>query len=173
MSLRDRIHDDITAAMRSGDALRRDTLRMVWSSVYAQEKRDLTSLSDDATLGVLTREVKSRRESVEAYRAGSREDLAAKEEAEIAIIAEYLPPPLTDEELRTLIADAIATTGASAARDMGRVMGRLAVPTRGRADGKHVSGLVAQALMTADLAAHDATPHGDADTGSAGGTHPG
>ena len=173
MSLRDRIHDDITAAMRSGDALRRDTLRMVWSSIYAQEKRDLTSLSDDATLGVLTREVKSRRESVEAYRAGSREDLAAKEEAEIAIIAEYLPPPLTDDELRTLIADAITTTGASSARDLGRVMGRLAAPIRGRADGKHVSGLVAQALMTADLAAHDATPHGDADTGSAGGTHPG
>lgn len=173
MSLRDRIHDDITAAMRSGDALRRDTLRMIWSSIYAQEKRDLTSLSDDATLTVLTREVRSRRESVEAYRAGGREDLAAKEEAEIAIIAEYLPPPLTDDELRALIADAIATTGASSARDIGRVMGRLAAPTRGRADGKHVSGLVAQALMAADLAAHDATPHGDADTGSAGGTHPG
>src|SRR5665811_575884 len=102
VSLRDRLHDDITTAMRSGDVLRRDTLRMVWSSVYAQEKRDLTSLSDDATLGVLTREVKSRRESVEAYRAGGREDLAAKEEAEIAIIAEYLPPPLTDDELRTV-----------------------------------------------------------------------
>jgi hypothetical protein len=173
VSLRDRIHDDITAAMRSGDALRRDTLRMIWSSIYAQEKRDLTSLSDDATLTVLTREVRSRRESVEAYRAGGREDLAAKEEAEIAIIAEYLPPPLTDDELRALIADAIATTGASSARDIGRVMGRLAAPTRGRADGKHVSGLVAQALMAADLAAHDATPHGDADTGSAGGTHPG
>ena len=173
MSLRDRIHDDITAAMRSSDALRRDTLRMVWSSIYAQEKRDLSSLSDDATLGVLTREVKSRRESVEAYRAGGREDLAAKEEAEIAIIADYLPPPLTDDELRTLIADAIATTGASSARDLGRVMGRLATPTRGRADGKRVSGLVAQALMSADLAAHDATPHGDADTGPAGGTQPG
>ena len=172
MSLRDRIHDDITAAMRSGDALRRDTLRMVWSSVYAQEKRDLTSLSDDATLAVLTREVKSRRESVEAYRAGGRDDLAAKEEAEIAIIAEYLPPPLTDDELRTLIADAIATTGATSARDMGRVMGRLAAPIRGRADGKRVSGLVVQALMTADLAAHDAIPHGVDDTGPAGGTQP-
>ena len=171
MSLRDRIHDDITAAMRSGDALRRDTLRMVWSSIYAQEKRELTSLSDDATLGVLTREVKSRRESVEAYRAGGREDLAAKEETEIAIIAEYLPPPLTDDELRTLIADAIATTGASSARDLGRVMGRLAAPTRGRADGKHVSGLVAQALLTADLAAHDAIPHRDDATGPAGSTH--
>jgi uncharacterized protein len=155
--------------MRSGDALRRDTLRMVWSSVYAQEKRDLANLSDDATLGVLTREVKTRRESVEAYRAGGREDLAAKEEAEIAIIAAYLPPPLADDELRTLIADAIATTGAASLRDLGRVMGRLAAPTRGRADGKRVSGLVAQALMAADLAVHDATPQGDGGTGSTGG----
>jgi len=170
VSLRDRLHDDITTAMRSGDVLRRDTLRMVWSNVYAQEKRDLANLSDDATLGVLTREVKTRRESVEAYRAGGREDLAAKEEAEIAIIAEYLPPPLTDDELQTLIADAIATTGAASARDLGRVMGRLAAPTRGRADGRHVSGLVAQALAAADLAAHDEAPHGGGGTGSTGGT---
>ena len=170
MSLRDRLHEDITAAMRSGDVLRRDTLRMVWSNVYAQEKRDLANLSDDATLGVLTREVKTRRESVEAYRAGGREDLAAKEEAEIAIIVEYLPPPLTEGELQTLIADAIATTGAASARDLGRVMGRLAAPTRGRADGRHVSGLVVQALAAADLAAHDAAPHGGDGTGSTGGT---
>ena len=170
MSLRDRLHDDITTAMRSGDVLRRDTLRMVWSNVYAQEKRDLANLSDDATLGVLTREVKTRRESVEAYRAGGREDLAAKEEAEVAIIAEYLPPPLTDDELQMLIADAIATTGAASARDLGRVMGRLAAPTRGRADGRHVSGLVAQALAAADLAAHDEAPHGGGGTGSTDGT---
>ena len=170
MSLRDRLRDDITTAMRSGDVLRRDTLRMVWSNVYAQEKRDLANLSDDATLGVLTREVKTRRESVEAYRAGGREDLAAKEEAEITIIAEYLPPPLTEDELQTLIADAIATTGAASARDLGRVMGRLAAPTRGRADGKHISGLVAQALIAGELAAHDEAPHGGSGTGSTGGT---
>jgi len=156
VSLRDRIHDDITAAMRSGDALRRDTLRMVWSSVYAQEKRDLTSLSDDATLGVLTREVKSRRESVEAYRAGSREDLAAKEEAEIAILSEFLPQPLNEAELHALVAEGISATGATSARDLGKVMGWLAPRTRGRADGKQVSQLVAQALAAADLARHDA-----------------
>ena len=168
MSLRDRIHDDMTAAMRSREVLRRDTLRMVWSSIYGQEKRDLATLTDDATLAVLTREVKTRRESVEAYRAGGREDLAAKEQAEIEIIAVYLPPPLTDRELDILIADAIAVTGAASARDLGRVMGRLAAPTRGRADGKHVSGLVAHALAAADLAAHDAARHGGG-AGSAGG----
>jgi uncharacterized protein YqeY len=156
VSLRDRLHDDMTAAMRSGDALRRDTLRMALSSAYALEKRDHATLSDDATLAVLTREVKTRRESVDAYRKGGREDLAAKEEAEIDILAAYLPQALTEEELGTLVADAIAATGASSARDLGRVMGRLAGPTRDQlADGRHVSELVAQALAAADLAAHD------------------
>ena len=169
MSLRDRLHDDMTAAMRSREVLRRDTLRMAWSSVYALEKRDHASLSDDATLAVLAREVKTRRESVEAYRKGGRQDLAAKEEAEIGIIAAYLPQPLTEDELHALIADAIAATGAAMARDLGRVMGRLAAPTRGRADGRHVSGLVVQALAAADLAAHDAAPHGGGGAGSTGG----
>jgi uncharacterized protein YqeY len=159
----------MTAAMRSGDVLRRDTLRMAWSSVYALEKRDHAQLSDDATLAVLAREAKTRRESVEAYRKGGREDLAAKEEAEIGIIAAYLPRPLGEDELHALIAGAIAATGATSARDLGRVMGRLAGPTRGRADGKHVSGLVAEALAAADLAAHDAAPHGGGGAGSAGG----
>jgi uncharacterized protein len=169
VSLRDRLHDDMTAAMRSGDVLRRDTLRMAWSSLYVLEKRDHAPLSDDATLAVLAREVKTRRESVEAYRKGGREDLAVKEEAEIDIIAAYLPQPLTEDELHALVADAIAATGAASARDLGRVMGRLAGPTRGRADGKHVSELVAQALAAADLAAHDAAPHGGGGAGSAGG----
>ena len=85
----------MTAATRSGDALRRDTLRMVWSAVYAVEKRDRTILTDDQTIAVLAREVKTRRESVEAYRKGGRDDLAAKEEAEIAIIAGFLPQALS------------------------------------------------------------------------------
>ena len=160
MSIRDRLHDEMTAATRSGDALRRDTLRMVWSAVYAAEKRDHTTLTDDQTLAVLAREVKTRRESVEAYRAGGREELAAKEEAEIAIIAGFLPSPLTDAELAALVDEAIAATGAVSARDLGRVMGWLSPRTRGRADGKVVSGLVAAALARTDLAAHDVSGHG-------------
>jgi uncharacterized protein len=169
VSLRDRLHDDMTAAMRSGDVLRRDTLRMALNSVYALEKRDHAELSDDAALAVLVREVKMRRESVEAYRAGRREDLAAREEAEIGILAEYLPQPLSDDELHVLVADAIKRAGATSARDLGRVMGLLAAPTRGRADGKRVSALVAQALAGADLATHDAVPHTGGGAGSSGG----
>lgn len=161
MSLRDRLHDEMTAATRSGDALRRDTLRMAWSAVYAVEKRDRATLTDEQTIAVLAREVKTRRESVEAYRKGGREDLAAKEEAEIAILGELLPRALGADELDALVAEAIAATGAGSARDLGKVMGWLSPRTRGRADGKVVSGLVAAALARADLAAHDTSGHGN------------
>jgi uncharacterized protein len=155
VSLQERVQTDIAAAMRAGDGLRRDVLRMVASAAYNVEKREGHTLTDDEYLAVLSREVKTRRESVEAFRAGGREDLATREEAEIAIIAGYLPAALTEDEIGALVDEAIATTGASSPRDLGKVMGWLAPRTRGRADGKHVSELVARALAGADLAAHD------------------
>ena len=162
MSLRDRIQTDVTAAMRSGDALRRDVLRMAQNAIYAVEKKDRRELSDEDVLAVLGREVKTRRESVEAFRKGGREDLASKEEAEIAILAGYLPAQLDDATLEALVAAGVAATGAQSARDLGKVMGWLAPRTRGRADGRRVSELVARALAHADLAGHDASPHGAA-----------
>ena len=147
--------------MRSGDALRRDVLRMAQNAVYAVEKRDRRELGDDDVTAILSREVKTRRESIEAFRKGAREDLAAKEEAEIAILAEYLPEQLDDGAIAALIDEAVVATGASSARDLGKVMGWLSPKTRGRADGRRVSELVAQALARADLAGHDtAGPHG-------------
>ncbi|HEY7132888.1 MAG TPA: GatB/YqeY domain-containing protein [Candidatus Limnocylindrales bacterium] len=160
MSLRDRIQSDVTTAMRSGDALRRDVLRMAQNSIYALEKKDRRELSDDEVLTVISREVKTRRESVEAFRKGGREDLATKEEAEIAILSEYLPEQLDDAAISRLVDEAIAATGASNARDMGKVMGWLSPKTRGRADGRRVSELVASALAKADLAAHAGESHG-------------
>jgi uncharacterized protein len=159
VSLQDRVQTDIAVAMRGGDALRRDVLRMVASAAYNLEKREGRPLTDDEYLAVLSREVKTRRESVEAFRSGGRIDLAEKEEAEIAIIGEYLPAALTEDEIAALVRDGIAATGASSARDMGKVMGWLAPRTRGRADGKHLSELVVQALASADLAAHDVGTH--------------
>ena len=159
MSLQDRIQSDIAVAMRGGDGLRRDVLRMVSSAAYNVEKRQGRPLTDDEYLGVLSREVKTRRESVEAFRSGGREDLAAKEEAEIAILGDYLPQALTEAEVAELVREAVAATGATSARDMGKVMGWLAPKTRGRADGKRVSELVVQALASADLAAHDVGTH--------------
>ena len=125
MTLRERLQDDTTAAMRSGDALRRDVLRMAQNTMYNIEKAKKVTLSEDEVLGVLTREVKTRRESVEAFRAGGREDLAAKEEAEIAILQDYLPAALTEDELGALVDEGVAATGASSARDLGKVMGWL------------------------------------------------
>jgi uncharacterized protein len=161
VSLRDRIQLDVTAAMRSGDALRRDVLRMAQNSVYLIEKRDRRELGDDDVSAVLAKEVKTRRESVEAFRKGGREDLATKEEAEIAILTAYLPQQLGDDDLRSLVDEAIVSTGASNARDLGKVMGWLAPRTRGRADGRRVSELAAQALARTDLVGHDSVgPHG-------------
>lgn len=152
--------------MRSGDALRRDVLRMAQNAIYAVEKKDRRELSDDDVVGVLTREVKTRRESVEAFRKGGRDELAAKEEAEIAILSGYLPEQLDDAALEALVAEGVAATGAQSARDLGKVMGWLAPKTRGRADGRRVSELVARALARTDLAGHDASPH-DASRGGA------
>jgi uncharacterized protein len=159
VSLRERIQSDIAVAMRGGDGLRRDVLRMVTSAAYNVEKRQGHPLSDDEFLAVLSREVKTRRESVEAFRSGGREDLVSKEEAEIAILGEFLPQALTEAEIADLVREGIAATGATTARDMGVVMGWLAPRTRGRADGKRVSELVVQALASADLAAHDVGTH--------------
>ena len=145
--------------MRGGDSLRRDTLRMATSAAYNVEKRNQHPLTDDEFLAVLTREVKTRRESVEAYAKAGRQDLVEKEQAEIDILAEYLPQALTEGEIAALVNEGIAATGATSARDLGKVMGWLSPRTRGRADGKVVSGLVAQALARADLAPHAGDPH--------------
>ena len=107
-------------------------------------RRNQKPLTDDEFLAVLGREVKTRRESVEAFRGGGREDLATKEEAEIAILTEFLPQPLSEDELGVLVGEAISATGAASARDLGKVMGWLSPRTRGRADGKRVSEIVAQ-----------------------------
>jgi uncharacterized protein len=166
VSLRDRIQSDVTAAMRSGDAVRRDVLRMAQNAVYLIEKRDRRELSDDEVAAVLGREVKTRRESVEAFRRGGRDELAAKEESEIEILQAYLPEQLDDAAIEGLVTEAIRATDASSARDMGKVMGWLSPRTKGRADGRRVSEIVAKHLARNDLAAHAGDAHpGDAPAG--------
>ena len=146
--------------MRSGDSLRRDVLRMTQNAAYGIEKRDKRTLSENDYAAVLAREVKTRRESVDAFRKGDREDLAAKEEAEIAILSEYLLAQLSEDEIAALVTEAVGATDASSVRDLGKVMGWLSPRTRGRADGKLVSELVAKTLAARDLAAHDTTSDG-------------
>ncbi len=152
MTLRERLQAELAVAIKGGDVRRRDTLRMAWNAVYNAEKAARRPLTEDEVVAALLRELKTRRETVEAVQAAGRPDLAAEEEARIAILAEFLPQPLSDAELDDLVAAAIAETGARSRRDLGRVMAVLAPRTRGRADGRAVSERVAQALAALEAA---------------------
>jgi uncharacterized protein YqeY len=155
VNLADRLQSELKDAMRVHDDLRRDTLRMAIASVYNAGKQARRPLTDDEVVGVLAREVKSRRESIDAFEKAGRTELADKERQEVAILGEFLPEQLSQDELQDMVRAAIAETGATSARDLGKVMGILSPRTRGRADGKVVSGMVAQELAKSDLAAHD------------------
>lgn len=155
MSLTESLQEDIKTAMRSGDTLTRDTLRMVLAAVQNQAKDNRAPLSDEEATAVISREVKKRRESIAAYTDAGRDDLAAQEQAEIGVLTPYLPQQLDEAEVGALVEKAVADSGATSQRDMGKVMALLMPAVKGRADGKLVSGLVAQKLARADLAAHD------------------
>jgi len=129
----------MTEAMRAHDELRRDTLRMAIAALYNAEKAARRPLTDDESVAVLSREIKTRRESVEAYANAGRVDLAAKEEREIGILSEFMPPQLGSEELEVMIEAAVSEAGATSPRDLGRVMKILSPQIRGRADGRLVS----------------------------------
>jgi len=146
MSLRDQLKADVSAAMRSGETLRRDTLRMALSALALVEKDLKRDATDDEVLGVIVKAVKTRKESVDAYTAANRPDLAEGENAEIAILSTYMPEQLSDADVDALVAEAISTTGAASAKEMGKVMGWLGPKTKGRVDGKVLSGKVTAAL---------------------------
>ncbi len=149
MSLTEQLQADMKNAMRDGDAHRRDTLRMALAAVQNAAKDKREDLTDEEALVVLTKQVKTRRESISAYTDAGRDDLAAKEQAEIEVLQPYLPEQMGEAEVRALVAEAIASTGASSPKDMGRVMGALMPQTKGRADGKLVSGIVREELAKA------------------------
>ncbi len=139
MSLKDRIGDDVKSAMKARDKERLGVLRLVTAAFKQKEVDERVELDDTAVLAVLDKMVKQRRDSVEQYEKAGREDLAAQERYEIGVISEYLPQPLGDDEVATLIDEAIAATGATAMSDMGAVMGLLRPQVQGRADMKAVS----------------------------------
>jgi uncharacterized protein YqeY len=146
MSLRDQLKADVSAAMRSGETLRRDTLRMALSALALTEKDLKRDATDDEVLGVIVKAVKTRKESVDAYTAANRPDLAEGENAEIAILSTYMPEQMSDADVDALVAEAISATGAASAKEMGKVMGWLGPKTKGRVDGKVLSGKVTAAL---------------------------
>ncbi|GBD10845.1 hypothetical protein HRbin23_00495 [bacterium HR23] len=145
-TLQERVQKDMQDAMRRGDTLRRDVLRLLRSAFAYEQIARGHPLSDQEAVAVLQREVKQRRESIDAFRAGGREDLAAKEERELAILLEYLPQQLSREELVDLARRVIQETGAKGPADKGKVMGRLMPQVRGRADGATVNAVVSALL---------------------------
>ena len=152
MSLTEQLQADMKTAMRDGDAHRRDTLRMAIAAAQNAAKEKLEPLTEEEALAVLTKQVKTRRESIKAYQDAGRDDLAEKEQAEIDVLAPYLPEQLGEDEVRALVVEAIGATGASSPKDMGRVMGALMPKVKGRADGKLVSSLVNDELAKAAAA---------------------
>jgi uncharacterized protein YqeY len=146
MSLIARLEEELRDAMRERDDVRRDTLRLILSSLRSAEKELQRPLSDDEELQVLQRERKRRLEAAEAFRAGDREEQAAKEEGELAILEEFMPEPLSEEELEQLVDDAIAENGATSLRDLGRVMKDVMPQVAGRADGSAVTQIVREKL---------------------------
>lgn len=146
MSLIRRLEDELAEAMRARESERRDALRLVLSNLRAAEKELQRELHDEEELQVLQREKKKRIEAAEGFRAGGNEERAEQEERELSVIEEFMPEPLSEEELETIIDDAIAECGATSLRDLGRVMADIMPQVAGRADGGQVSQLVREKL---------------------------
>jgi uncharacterized protein YqeY len=146
MSLVEELEQEVKDAMLARDTERRDALRLILASLRSAEKELLRPLTDDEELQVLQRERKKRIEAAEAFRSAGRDEQAAKEEGELAILEEFMPEPLSEDEIDRIVDDAIAENGATSLRDMGRVMADVMPQIAGRADGSAVSQLVREKL---------------------------
>ncbi|HEY4873319.1 MAG TPA: GatB/YqeY domain-containing protein [Steroidobacteraceae bacterium] len=146
MSLKERITEDMKSAMRAAQKERLGTVRMILAGIKQREVDERVTLDDSQVLSVIDKMVKQRKESIAQFEAGGRADLVAKEQAEIALLQEYLPAQLTSAEIDALISAAIAKTGAASIKDMGKVMGALKSELAGRADMGAVSARIKQKL---------------------------
>ena len=147
MGLKERLDEDLKKAIREQDALRRTVLRTIRSEVHNEEIALQKPLdNDDGIVGVISRQVRQRRESIYEFRKGQREDLVEREEAELAILLDYLPPQLTPEELTVLVQGVIQDMGAQGPGDKGKVMGRLMPQVKGKAEGSAVNEVVSKLL---------------------------
>ncbi|MCU7905960.1 MAG: GatB/YqeY domain-containing protein [Candidatus Thiodiazotropha sp. (ex Epidulcina cf. delphinae)] len=144
--LKDRILDDVKTAMKAKEKARLGTLRLITAAIKQREVDERIELGDTQVLAILEKMIKQRRDSVSQYESAGRQELADQENREIAIIETYLPEGLSNEEITSMIENAISETGAAGMRDMGKVMGMLKPRMQGRADMGKVSGLVKQKL---------------------------
>ncbi len=146
MPLKGQITDDMKSAMKAGDKDRLKVVRLILAAINQIEIDTREELDEAAVLAVLTKMVKQRRDSIEQFVAGEREDLAAIERDEIVVLQHYLPEPLSDEELTVMVDEIIQSSGAEGIRDMGKVMGQIKAKTSGRADMGAVGALVKERL---------------------------
>lgn len=142
MGLRDQINEDLKAAMRSGDAARRDTIRLLTAALKQREVDERKTLADTDVLGVIEKMIKQRRDSIAQFEQGGREDLAAKERQELALLQAYMPQAMGEDEVAAAVAAAVAESGAAGPADMGKVMALLKPKLAGRADMGKVSAAV-------------------------------
>ena len=145
--LKTRINDDVKTAMREKDKARLATLRLITAAIKQKEVDERTELNDEQVVAILEKMLKQRKDSIEQFEKAGRDELAAQEKAEIEIIQVYMPEQLSDDEIESLIKEAIASTGAESMKDMGKVMGQLKPKLAGRADMGAVSGKI-KALLS-------------------------
>lgn len=141
------LQSDMKDAMRARDKQRRDTIRLIIAEVKKERIAKGSDLEEKDFIALLSREAKKRREAIDGFRKGGREEQAQKEEAELAVIKTYLPEELSEDKVKEMIAGIIAEVGAASPKDMGKVMGKLSGQIKGRFDGKAASGLVRAALQ--------------------------
>lgn len=146
MTLKLRINDDMKAAMRAGDSVRRDALRLLLAAVKQKEVDERIELDDAAVLAVIEKALKQRKDSIAQYQSANRQDLIAVEEAEVAVFSTYMPQALSAEEIQAIITAAISESGAQGAAAMGKVVGLVKPQVAGRADMAEVSRLIKAAL---------------------------
>ena len=144
--LRQKLSDDLKQAMRGGDKVRRSVIRLVMAAIRNAEIAKQAALDDTDILGIIAKEVRQRRESIEAFRQGNRLDLVAQEEAELTILNEYLPRQMTREEIIVAARQVIEGVGAQGAGDKGKVMPKLIAQLKGRADGREINAVVTELL---------------------------
>lgn len=142
MALKEKLMDDLKAAMKEKDIIRKNTVQMVRSAVLQYEKDNLCELDDEGVLDVIARELKKRRDVLPEYEKSGREDLIGDMKREIETLLSYLPKQLTEEELEVIVADAISEVGATSIKDMGKIMAAVMPKTKGRADGKMINAIV-------------------------------
>lgn len=147
MTLKDRLLSDMRTAMKQRDTVRKTVLSMARAAILQLEKDKRTELDDQGVMEVIAKEIKSRKEALEMFKQGGRQDLVEQNEKEIEILGEYLPPQLSESEIREIIKETIEKVGAAGMKDMGKVMGAVMPQVKGRAEGGTVNRLVKEMLQ--------------------------